>query len=109
MSDFREANKGPMKVLALLEVVQIDVLEEYQLLIVLSGELRRSHLTCMRSSLLRATSYHLSLGCARSSRSDGWFEAGQTDFLAYIILQSRLLLRENACLHSQIQPAFQYV
>lgn len=38
ISDLRDVNKDPVKVLALLEVVQIDVLEDYSLLIVLSGE-----------------------------------------------------------------------
>lgn len=42
VSDLREANKGPVKVLALLEVLQVDVLEEYELLIVLSGKCTRS-------------------------------------------------------------------
>ncbi|KAJ7587999.1 CNH-domain-containing protein [Mycena floridula] len=36
ISDLREPNKDPVKVLALLEVLQVDVLEDYQLLIVLS-------------------------------------------------------------------------
>ncbi|KAJ6620583.1 CNH domain-containing protein [Mycena sp. CBHHK59/15] len=36
LSDLREINKDPMKVLALLDVFQVDVLEDYQLLIVLS-------------------------------------------------------------------------
>ncbi|KAK7056393.1 RHO1 GDP-GTP exchange protein 2 [Paramarasmius palmivorus] len=36
ISDLREIDKDPVKVLALLDVVQIDVLEDYQLLIVLS-------------------------------------------------------------------------
>ncbi|KAG9312999.1 CNH-domain-containing protein [Chiua virens] len=36
LSDLREANRDPIKVLALLDVSQVDVLEEYQLLIVLS-------------------------------------------------------------------------
>ncbi|TFY73666.1 hypothetical protein EWM64_g10346 [Hericium alpestre] len=35
-SDLREQNKGPMKVLALTDVVQVDVLDDYGLLIVLS-------------------------------------------------------------------------
>lgn len=37
LSDIEERNREPVKVLALLEVTQVDVLEEYQLLIVLSG------------------------------------------------------------------------
>ena len=37
LSDFRERNRDPVKVLGLREVLQIDVLEDYQLLIVLSG------------------------------------------------------------------------
>lgn len=36
ITDLREVNKDPVKVLALLEVSQVDVLEDYQLLIVLS-------------------------------------------------------------------------
>ncbi|KAF8637624.1 hypothetical protein AX17_002693 [Amanita inopinata Kibby_2008] len=36
ISDLRERNRDPVKVLALLDVTQIDVLEDYQLLIVLS-------------------------------------------------------------------------
>jgi len=39
ISDLRETNREPTKVLALLDVMQVDVLEDYQLLIVLSGEL----------------------------------------------------------------------
>ncbi|KAJ3852453.1 CNH domain-containing protein [Lentinula lateritia] len=35
-SDLREVNKDPVKVLGLMDVTQIDVLEDYQLLIVLS-------------------------------------------------------------------------
>ena len=42
LSDLREANRDPVKVLALLDVSQVDVLEEYQLLIVLSG--KRCHI-----------------------------------------------------------------
>ena len=38
LSDLRERNREPVKVLALKDVSQLDVLEEYQLLIVLSGE-----------------------------------------------------------------------
>ncbi|KAF9240727.1 CNH domain-containing protein [Melanogaster broomeanus] len=36
LSDLREQNRDPVKVLALLDVSQVDVLEEFQLLIVLS-------------------------------------------------------------------------
>ncbi|KIM44592.1 hypothetical protein M413DRAFT_442561 [Hebeloma cylindrosporum] len=36
LSDLREPNQDPVKVLALLDVLQVDVLEDYQLLIVLS-------------------------------------------------------------------------
>lgn len=40
LSDLREPNRDPVKVLGLLDVSQVDVLEEYQLLIVLSGNAR---------------------------------------------------------------------
>jgi len=36
-SDFRENGREPVKVLALLEVTQVDILEEYQLLVILTG------------------------------------------------------------------------
>ena len=36
-TDLQEKNRTPTKVLALLDVTQIDVLEDYQLLLVLSG------------------------------------------------------------------------
>jgi RHO1 GDP-GTP exchange protein 1/2 len=38
ISDLRDTHREPVKVLALLDVTQVDVLEDYQLLIVLSGE-----------------------------------------------------------------------
>lgn len=38
LSDLRDPNQHPVKVLALLDVLQVDVLEDYQLLIVLSGQ-----------------------------------------------------------------------
>lgn len=37
LSDLREPKQEPVKILALLDVMQVDVLEDYQLLIVLSG------------------------------------------------------------------------
>jgi hypothetical protein len=36
-TDLREPNRDPIKMVALAEVTQVDVLEDYQLLIVLSG------------------------------------------------------------------------
>jgi CNH domain len=36
-SDLRELNREPMKVVGLMDVAQLDILDEYQLLIVLSG------------------------------------------------------------------------
>jgi len=38
LSDLNHPNRDPVKVLALLDVSQVDVLEEFQLLIVLSGQ-----------------------------------------------------------------------
>lgn len=38
ISDLRELSKEPVRVLALLDVAQVDVLEDYQLLVVLSGK-----------------------------------------------------------------------
>ena len=54
LSDLREANRDPVKVLALLDVSQVDVLEEYQLLIVLSGESSYVHVFFMYSITLTA-------------------------------------------------------
>ena len=42
LSNLMERNREPVKVLALKDVAQLDVLEEYQLLIVLSGTHLRS-------------------------------------------------------------------
>jgi hypothetical protein len=39
ISDMRVADRDPVKVLTLLDVSQVDVLEDYQLLIVLSGKM----------------------------------------------------------------------
>ena len=46
ISDLQNPNREPVKVLALLDVSQIDVLEYHQLLIVLSG---RTPWTCSSS------------------------------------------------------------
>ena len=47
LSDLREPTRDPVKVLDLLDVSQVDVLEEYQLLVVLSGtSYRCSHFEC---------------------------------------------------------------
>lgn len=43
LSDFRERNRDPVKVLGLREVLQVDVLEDYQLLVVLSGRTVNPH------------------------------------------------------------------
>lgn len=37
LSDFKDRQREPVKVLALLDVTQVDVLQEFQLLVVLSG------------------------------------------------------------------------
>ena len=42
LSNLMERNREPVKVLALKDVEQVDVLEDYQLLIVLAGMFRRS-------------------------------------------------------------------
>ena len=44
LSDLREVNRDPVKVLALMDVSQVDILEDYQLLIVLSGNAGRMFL-----------------------------------------------------------------
>lgn len=48
LSNLRERNREPVKVIALKDVSQVDVLEDYQLLIVLSGK-------CTLSRIDRAT------------------------------------------------------
>jgi hypothetical protein len=45
LSDLREQRQEPVKVLALLDVVQVDILEDYQLLIVLSGKLYLTYIS----------------------------------------------------------------
>lgn len=63
LSDLREKNQEPVKVLALLDVIQVDVLEDFQLLIVLSGVLCSLFLRNMNTnadSLCRTTGGNLS-------------------------------------------------
>ena len=43
LSDFRERNRDPVKVLGLGEVLQVDVFEDHQLLVVLSGRKVNPH------------------------------------------------------------------
>lgn len=38
-SDLRDRSRNPVQVLALPDIIQVDVLEEYELLVVLSGVL----------------------------------------------------------------------
>jgi hypothetical protein len=40
LSDFRSRNRDPVKVLGLKDVLQVDVLEDYALLVVLSGKIK---------------------------------------------------------------------
>ena len=49
LSDLREPEHEPVKVLALLEVAQVDVLEGYQLLIVLSGNVHAMNVSDNRT------------------------------------------------------------
>lgn len=44
ISDLNDPRREPSKVLALVDVTQVDVLEDYQLLIVLSGKCKASNL-----------------------------------------------------------------
>ena len=62
LSDLREPNRDPIKVLALLDVSQVDVLEEYQLLIVLSGKFLSALMFITHEHFFRATSDYFSLG-----------------------------------------------
>jgi len=59
ISDLRDTTREPSRVLALLEVSQVDVLEEYQLLIVLSGKWRYVYDCVGLINVVRATSDYL--------------------------------------------------
>lgn len=50
-SDLRDPNREPVKVVALMDVAQLDVLDEYQLLIVLSGEFTHATIVSIASPL----------------------------------------------------------
>ena len=110
LSDLREPRQEPVKVLALVDVAQVDVLDDYQLLIVLSGESHCLFLTYAGLTLdFRTTSYHIPSRCSGSTRPRGGFETSETDIITYIVLQSRFLLRPSPRLHCQVEPAFEYV
>ena len=51
LSDLRDLKREPVKVLSLLDVEQVDVLEDYRLLIVLSGEF--SFIFCTKKGQLK--------------------------------------------------------
>jgi hypothetical protein len=108
ISDMRNVNREPVKVLTLLDVSQVDVLEDYQLLIVLSGKLNFSKGLVITDVGFRTTSHHVPLGCTRSYGSDVWSETSQENFVAYYVLQSWCLLREDPCVHSQIKSVVEY-
>ena len=64
ISNLWEPQREPMKVLALQDVTQVDVLEDYQLLIVLAGASCRLSALCVsnltsRTPGYRGTSDHL--------------------------------------------------
>jgi RHO1 GDP-GTP exchange protein 1/2 len=91
-------NREPVKVLALLDVTQVDVLEEYQLLLVLSGMLGFFKNLLYRNTHLprRTASNHVSDELAKPARHDGWAQAREADQLAHKLLQGRLLPRPTA-------------
>ncbi|PFH50965.1 hypothetical protein AMATHDRAFT_47476 [Amanita thiersii Skay4041] len=72
-------SRDPVKVLALPDVTQTDVLEDYHLLILLS-------VTKVFILHQRAPSLYFSTGGAKSDRSNGWFETCKANFFPCIIL-----------------------
>ena len=89
LSNLLERNREPIKVLALKDVAQIDVLEDYQLLIVLSG-MNDACILCPGMVFLtcncRATSHHVPVGRVRSHGPIGWSQARKEDSLPHILL-----------------------
>ena len=113
LSDLREQRQEPVKVLALLDVVQVDILEDYQLLIVMSGKFfffwALKYLLIFLFTNLRTTSYHLPSRCSGSARPNGGFETSETNIITYVVFQSWILLGQSSCLHRQVKSAFKYV
>jgi len=103
LSDFRERNRDPVKVLGLREVLQVDVLEVYQLLVVLSGtdEVIPRHRTQLTFSSCRTSSHHLPSRCSRSHGPSGRAETREADRLTYYFLQDRHLLRQDTGLRRE--------
>lgn len=98
-SDLREPNRDPIKMLALAEVTQVDVLEDYQLLIVLSGLLLFHKRDAHNSPTpCRTSRYYVPPGRIGRARPDGRSEAGEAGLIAYIVLQSWRLSRSDASL-----------
>ena len=78
-----------MKVLALSDVVQVDILEDYQLLIVLSGKLFFGYEVSLFFKFylfiyFRTTSYHVPSGCSGPTRPYGGIETSETDIITYL-------------------------
>ena len=103
LSDLREPRQEPVKVLALVDVAQVDVLDDYQLLIVLSGESHCLFLTYADLTLdFRTTSYHIPSRCSGSTRPYGGIETSETDIIAYLFFQGWILFRQSPCVHRQV-------
>lgn len=109
LSNLWERNREPVKVLALQDVSQVDVLEDYQLLIVLSGKHRlralwNGSLTWNR----RATSHYLPAGCLGPHGSHVWPQARETDSFPHLVLQSRSVPRKDSRVCGESESAVQY-
>jgi hypothetical protein len=104
--------KDPVKVLELQDVTQVDVLEDYQLLIVLSGKLL-SFPSLGRygatDKTYRKTCHHIPPRGFRPTRSVGWFAEGKTDCKSYQLFQGWILSWKSTCMHRQVQSTFEHV
>ncbi|KAJ7588015.1 Dbl homology domain-containing protein [Mycena floridula] len=104
ISDLREPNKDPVKVLALLEVLQVDVLEDYQLLIVLSGTLSISAVVLSQflTGLLERQVITFPLD-ALDPIDYGWAQACQADSFSYLVFQGWILSRQDTGSHDTLK------
>lgn len=110
ISNLWERNREPVKVLALQDVSQVDVLEDYQLLIVLSGESVRNYGADCHTERRhhRTTSDHFPTGRIGPYGSYVRSQTCQTDSVPYFLLQSRCMSWQDPRLCSEGQSIVKY-
>lgn len=110
LSEIQDINRDPVKVVAILDVTQVDVLEEYQLLVVLAGEGFISFpVTKLLTAPSRTTSAYIPSGCTEPNGSDGSSSACKNYFVTHILLQGRVLSWANSRLYCKVERTLKHI